>query len=93
MSPHTRDLVSEFVAELAGVQFDAVQPLHRVERIMLLAEMVLTEVAGDDLEEMAVRSLASAAVDVCLSPEDPEVVRQFLAVRRMHLNVVAGSYD
>jgi hypothetical protein len=93
MSPHTRDLVVEFVAEMGAVKFDAVQPLHRVERVMCLAEMVLAEVGDDTVEEMAVRSLASAAVDVCLSPEDPDTVRQFLSVRRMHLIVVAGGYD
>jgi hypothetical protein len=52
---------------------------------------VLAEVRDDDLEGMALRSLAEVAREQRLSPTDLEVVGRLIAARRAHLDVVKGS--
>jgi hypothetical protein len=88
----TRDVVRTFLAELGAVPFTADEPLYRMGRRQLLAEMVLAEVRDVDLEGMALRSLAQEARAQCLSPTDREAVGRFIAALRAHLDVVTGAY-
>src|ERR1700682_165751 len=92
MKRGTRDVVRAFLDELGTVPFTEDEPLYRIGRRQLLAEMVLAEVRDDDLEGMALRSLGEVAREQCLSPTDREVVGRFIAARRSHLDVVTGSY-
>jgi hypothetical protein len=89
----TRDVVRTFLAELGTVPFTADEPMYRVGRRQLLAEMVLAEVRDGDLEGMALRSLAQLTRARCLSPTDRQVVGRFITAVRAHLNVVKGAYS
>ena len=93
MQDGTRDVVRTFLDELGTVPFTEDEPLYRIDRRLLLAEMVLAEVRDNDVEGMALRSLAEVAREQCLSPTDREVVGRFIAARRAHLDVVKGSYS
>lgn len=91
MTPHTRDLVRAFLAELSSLRLaDTAPPMHVVERRLLLADMVLTEVGEDDLECLAVRALADAVTNLCWTPMAPEVVDDYLSARRAYLEVLVS---
>jgi|SRR5258705_6679826 len=74
-----RDVVRAFLDELGAVPFTEDARLYRIGRRLLLAELVLAEIRDDDLERMAIRSLAEVAREQCLSPIDREPLA---AVRR-----------
>jgi hypothetical protein len=92
MKDGTREVVRTFLEELGTVPFTEDEPLYRIDRRLLLAAMVLAEVRDDDLEGMALRSLAEVTREQCLSPTDPEVVGRFIAARQAHLDVVKELY-
>src|SRR6267154_5299603 len=87
-----RDVVRAFLDELGAAPFTEDARLYRIGRRLLLAELVLAEIRDDDLERMAIRSLAEVAREQCLSPIDREVVGLFIAARRAHLDVAKGPY-
>jgi hypothetical protein len=68
--------VRAFLDELGAVPFTEDEPLYRIGRRLLLAELALAEVRDDDLEGVALRSLAAVARQQCLSPTDREVVER-----------------
>jgi hypothetical protein len=71
-----RDVVRAFLDELGAVPFTEDEPLYRIGRRLLFAELVLAEVRDDDLEGVALRSLAAVARQLCLSPTDREVIER-----------------
>lgn len=92
MSPHTRELVCAFLDELSSWALkDTAPPMHVVERRLLLAEMVLTEVGQDDLECLALRALADATVNLCWTPMDPVIVSDYVSARQAYLEVVESA--
>lgn len=91
MSPHTRELVRAFLDELSAWRLkDTAPAMHVVERRLLLADMVLDEVGRDDLECLAVRALADAAVNLCWTPMDPDTVEDYLSARRAYVEVLTS---
>ena len=92
MKRGTRDVVRAFLDELGAVPFTEDEPLYGIGRRLLLAELVLAEVRDDDLEGVALRSLAAVARQQCLSPTDRGSSSVFIAARRVHLGVVKGAY-
>lgn len=93
MTQTTRDVVVAFLDSLDGVRFRADEPLPRVERRLILANMLLAEVGSDDLEEIALLDLAEVTRELCLSPQDIDVVTRFRNARRCHLEVVTAGYN
>lgn len=86
-------VVAPFLKELEQVKLNQSVALHEVHKRVLLAEMVLAEVEGDDLQELALRSLAEALIELCWWPTDMDIVEQYLAARQAHLDVVQAGYD
>lgn len=92
MSPGTREyVVRPFLAELAVVRLNQSVPLYVVQRRILLAEMVLADVPGDDPEEMAIRGRADALIDLCWSPRDLDVIERYLSAGQTHLDLLRSA--
>lgn len=81
-------VVDGFLDEIQTIKFTEEEPLYKLDRRQKLAEMVLTELPGDDPEELALRGVAEAVRDLCLSPGDPDVITPYLEVRRAHVDVL-----
>lgn len=88
-----RFIVRPFLAELDAVKLKTSVPLHVVHRRVLLAEHVLADVEGDDLEGMALRALAEAMIALCWSPRDRDIIDCYLTARRGYLEVQQAQYD
>ena len=71
-------VVDGFLDEIQTIKFTDEEPLYKLDRRQKLAEMVLTELPGDDPEELALRGVAEAVRDLCLSPGDPDVITPYL---------------
>jgi hypothetical protein len=87
-----RWIAEHFLEELHGV-FNKDEPLYKTDLRWKYAEMVLHEIPGDDLEEIAVRDTAQALIDVWTSPGDAEAIERFLNVRRAHLGVLKSLFN
>lgn len=85
-------IVNAFLKELEGLKFTGTEPLYKVDRKLKLAEMVLTEIPGDDPEEIALRATAEAVRDLCLLPTDKEVIERYLSTRRAHLDLLKSVW-
>lgn len=81
-------IAAAFLAELEGMKFSESEPLYKSDRRLKLAETVLTEIPGDDLDELALGATAEAYRDLWHSPTDPDAIEHFLEVRRAHLDVL-----
>jgi hypothetical protein len=89
MSPHTREVVRAFLNELSTLRLKDTEPaMHVVERRLLLADMVLSEVGEDDLECLAIRAMADCLINLCWTPTDLDVVGDYLAARQAYLEVL-----
>ena len=91
-------IADAFLKELEGVKFTEEEPLYKSDRRLQLAEMVLTEIPGDDLDELAIRATAEAYRDLWHSPGDPKAIEHYLEVRRAHLDILKsllrpGEFD
>jgi CHAD domain-containing protein len=62
------------------------------DRRLRLAEMVLTEIPGDDFGEMALRDIAEAVQELCFSPRDRDVIERYLGARRAHLDALKSLF-
>jgi hypothetical protein len=98
MKPDHRWITDAFLTELEGIKFTEPEPLYKSDRRLKLAEMVLTEIPGDDLEELAVCAVAEAYRDLWHSPSDRDAIEHYLEIRRAHLDVLKsllppGEFD
>lgn len=72
---------------IAGALLDALQtlkpnetpPMHTVNHRLALIDMVLTEVAGNDIEELSLLAIAESAQDLCLDSGDPDAIDRYRA--------------
>ena len=92
MNSSDRMVVQAFLDELAGWRINDTNPTaHKTQRRMALAEVVSTEIQGDDIECLALRALAAAATDLCISPADAPTIEAFLAAKRTYLEIVQSG--
>ena len=87
-----RDVVRACLDELGAVPFTEDEPLYRIGRRLLFAELVLAEVRDDDLEGVALRSLAAVARSYACRRLIVRSSSVFIAARQAHLDVVKGAY-
>jgi hypothetical protein len=71
MNSDQKWIVEAFLKSLIGIKLRGPEPGHKIDLRLQLAEMVLTELPGDDLEELANRAHAEALRDVYLTT-DPQ---------------------
>jgi hypothetical protein len=88
MNSDQRWIVDAFEAELAAIKFSEPQPMWDADRRLALADMILTELPGDDPEELAIRAEAEALWALCFNPTDRDVIERYLATRRAHLELL-----
>jgi hypothetical protein len=89
MNSSDRALVRSFIAEFDSWKIgDTNPPIYLTQRRMAIAEMILTEIQGDDLECLAVRAWATAATDRCISPDDVPTAKAFVAAKRHYLEML-----
>jgi hypothetical protein len=87
MNRDQRWIVNAFQTALEDLKPFEVEPAHRVDMRLQLAEMVLAEVAGDDPEELANRADAEAVRDLYLST-NPNAKQRYVEVRSAHLELL-----
>lgn len=89
MNSDQRWIADAFLRELKGWRVsDISPPLYLVDRRMTLAGLVLAEIGPDDLECLALRGVASAAQDLCLSPASLSAARRYVAARWAWLGIL-----
>jgi hypothetical protein len=81
-------IADAFLSELEGIKFSEPEPLYKSDRPLQLAEMVLAEIPGEDLDELALRATAEAYRGLWHSPGDWDAIEHYLEVRRAHLDVL-----
>jgi hypothetical protein len=86
-------IVEPFLSEINSIKLRESVPLHVVCRRIALSRHVLDDCPGDDAEELALRGIADATVDLCWHPKDRPVIDRWLAARRGHLEVLQAVYD
>ena len=87
----TDPVTEHFLASIERVDFRRPEPEPVVDRRARLATMVLTETAENDIESMALVSLASAMLQLAMLPDDLEVMAAFVAAKRAYLEAVVAS--
>jgi hypothetical protein len=92
MNRDQRWIADSFEAELAAIKFSQPQPMWVADRRLALADMILTELPGDDLEELAIRAEAEAVWALCFSPTDRGVIERYLSTRRAHLELLQATF-
>lgn len=89
MNGDQRWIADAFLAELSTVKLNEQPPMHVIDKRLLLAGMVLTEVPGDDPEEVALRAQAETLRDLYRDPTDPVgVVNRYIAAQRAYLDLL-----
>jgi hypothetical protein len=88
MNPDQRWIADAFLDELDTLKVNELPPMHVVDRRLAHCEMVLTEIPGDDPEEIALRANAEAVRDLCREPRDLEVIQRYISTRRAHLELL-----
>jgi hypothetical protein len=88
MNNDQRWIADAFLKDLEGIQFSDHEPLYKSDRRLKLAEMVLMEIPGNDLDELALRATAEAYRDLWHSQGDIEAVEHYIAMRRAHLEIL-----
>jgi hypothetical protein len=92
MNSDQRWLVGKFLDELHTLKLGEQPPMHTTDRRLQFVEMLLVELPGNDLEEMAWRATASAAQDLCLQPTDRGAITQFLAALATHADLLRSVF-
>jgi hypothetical protein len=93
MTSQDRVLADSFLDELARWRLaDTNPPIHQTQRRMMFADMILTELRDDNLEYLALRSLAAAALDLCMFPDNVAVAETYLAARRAHVEAFVACW-
>jgi hypothetical protein len=82
-------IVHSFLKSLLGTSPRQPQPAHKTDVRLQLAQMVIDELPGDDLEELAHRGHAEAFRDVYLTP-DPDRYDRYDEVLKAYLSVLQG---
>jgi hypothetical protein len=80
-------IVTKFLESLTGMKLKETEPAHKVDYRLQLAEMVLTELPGNDIEELAHRGNAEAVRDFYLMP-DPERHERFERAMRAYVDTL-----
>lgn len=87
MNSDQKWIVNAFLESLIGMQFRRPEPPHKIDLRLQLAEMVLTELPGNDLEELANRAHAEALRDVYLTT-DPQRHERYEQELRAYIKVL-----
>ena len=85
-------VVDAFLKSIEHVDFRRPEPESVVDRRARLASMLLTETAEDDIESMALCSRASATLQLCMLPDDLDVMAAFVAAKRGYLEAVIACH-
>jgi hypothetical protein len=83
-----RFVADHFLKALDGIDFREPEPDHILDRRARLADMVLTEVDGDDIEALALRALASATLQLCMFAGDLVTAESWVQALRTYTDVV-----
>jgi hypothetical protein len=83
-----RWIADAFEAELQGLKLSEPPAMSTADRRLALCDMILTEVGGDDPEELAIRAEAEALWGLCFSPTDRGAIERYLIARRAHVDLV-----
>lgn len=90
-------LISKFLDDQDAIDLSDERP-HIWEQRLALIEMVQHEVAGDDLEGLAVRAMADTTGKMCWAFLDTDLDRRVAAIeawtdsRRAYLEVLKAAY-
>jgi len=86
-----RFAVDHFLASLESIDFRQPEPDHVLDRRARLSAMVLTEIGDDDLEQWALRGLASATLQLCVLAGDVGAAEDWVAAYRAYAEVCTGK--
>lgn len=78
--PELRFAIGDFLKSLSTLKVGEVEPAHVVDGRRQWANTILGLIGQeqpDDLEMMALESLARAALTICDSPQDADAIRRF----------------
>lgn len=92
MNRDQRWIANAFLHELDRVKFYEQPRMHTIDRRLALAEMVLTEIPGDDPEEIALRADAEALRELCWDPTNVNVIARYLEARAAHANLLKSVF-
>lgn len=87
MNSDQRWIVDAFLKSLQDMQFREPEPPHKIDLRLQLAGMVLDELPGNDLEELASRAHAEALRDVYLTT-DPQRHERYEQELRAYIEVL-----
>ena len=91
MNSNDRFVADSFLASVENVDFRNPEPDHVVERRARLASMVLSEIEPDDIVSMALLSLASAALQMCVISDCLDTMSDYVKAKRAYAEAVVAS--
>jgi hypothetical protein len=83
-------ILAEFLKSLADIKLFTPEPLHRIALRLQLADMVLSELPGNDVVEVASRAHAEALRDLYLT-DDPRRRERYEEELRAFTSVVIAA--
>jgi hypothetical protein len=81
-------IVRAFLKSMLDFRLREPEPGHRIDMRLQLADIVLDELPGNDIEELAHRGHAAAVRNFYLTPDDPDRHETFERAMRAYIDTL-----